>query len=107
MVLVEALLTRGARVAVYDALAERHAKPILRERVDFSPSLYEACAGAQALVIANDDRSFTQIDWRRVAHCLYLPNIVDLRNRLDAAAMRRAGLRYTGVGRARKEIFAS
>jgi UDPglucose 6-dehydrogenase len=107
IVLVEALLTRGARVHAYDPVAERNARAVLKDRVSYARSIYEACAGAHALVVTNDDRSFTRVDWRRIARTLSERNVIDLRNRLDPVAMRRAGLSYAGVGRARKEVFAS
>ena len=104
LVLVQALLTRGAQVAVHDAYAERRARGILRERVAYAPSVYEICEGAQALVIANDDRAYSQLDWARVARALHGKVVIDLRNRLDRNAVRRAGLTYAGVGRARERI---
>jgi len=107
MVLVEALITRGASVTAYDPIAQRHARRVLRDRVRFATSVYDACASAHALVIASDDRLFAQLDWPRIARTLAAGNVVDLRNRLDPAVVRQAGLTYAGVGRNRKEIFAS
>jgi UDPglucose 6-dehydrogenase len=107
IVLVQALLTRGAIVAVCDPAAERYARAVLRERVTFAPNIYEMCHGAQALVIANDDRRCTQLDWKRIAHALGAPNLVDLRNRIDRSGAEAAGLRYSGVGRARRKVAAS
>ena len=104
LVLVQALLTRGARVAVHDAYAEGRARGILRERVAYAPSVYEICEGAHALVVANDDRAYGQLDWERVARCLHGNAVIDLRNRLDRNAVRRAGLTYAGVGRARERV---
>jgi UDPglucose 6-dehydrogenase len=104
LVLVQALLTRGARVAVHDAYAERRARSVLRERVAYAPSVYEICEGAQALVVANDDRRYGQLNWQRVARALQGNAVIDLRNRLDRNAVRRAGLTYLGVGRARERV---
>lgn len=99
VVLVEALLTAGCTVAVHDAHAMRRARGVLRERVRYCASVYDACAGARALVIASDDRSYAGLDWTRIARQLESPNVIDLRNRLDPAAVRRAGLHYAGIGR--------
>jgi UDPglucose 6-dehydrogenase len=99
LVLVEALLTAGAAVTVHDQFALPRVKPLLRDRVRYCESVYEACFGAHALVIANDERTYAQLDWPRIARELGIPNVIDLRNRVDAAGVRRAGLRYTGVGR--------
>ena len=107
LVLVEALLTRGAAVRVHDAYAGRRATAQLRERVCFCVTPYEACAGADAFVVANDDRAYAQLDWTRIAELLRGKHVLDLRNRLDAAAVRRAGLSYRGVGRTRGRLVAS
>jgi UDPglucose 6-dehydrogenase len=101
LVLVEALLTAGCSVSVHDVHALRRAQAVLRDRVTYSRSVYEACSGAQALVIANDDRAYAQLEWVRIARALATPNVVDLRNRLDPAAVTRAGLHYAGIGRRR------
>jgi UDPglucose 6-dehydrogenase len=104
LVLVEALLTAGCSVAVHDAHALRRAQNVLRERVTYCRSVYDACAGACALVIANDDRAYAKLEWPRIARQLGEPNVVDLRNRLDPAAVRRSGLRYAGIGRRARRV---
>ena len=77
-----------------------------RETVDCETP-YEACAGADAFVVANDDRAYAQLDWARIAELLRGKHVLDLRNRLDAAAVRRTGLSYRGVGRTRGRLVAS
>jgi UDPglucose 6-dehydrogenase len=104
ILLVQALLTAGAHVAVHDAHAERRARAMLRDRVRYASSVYDACAGADVLVIANDDRAYANADLRRIARTLNGKRVVDLRNRLDPAAVRRAGLTYAGVGRSRPKV---
>ncbi|HET6896061.1 MAG TPA: UDP-glucose/GDP-mannose dehydrogenase family protein [Candidatus Baltobacteraceae bacterium] len=101
LVLVEALLTAGCSVAVHDAHALARARSVLRERVAYYASVYEACAGSAALVIANDNRAYARLDWTRISRALAAPNVIDLRNRLDPAVLARAGLQYAGVGRRR------
>ena len=99
LLLVEALLTAGCAIAVHDAYALGRVRAVLRERVRYCTSVYEACAGARALVIANDDRMYAKLDWARVARQLQSRTVIDLRNRVDPAALHRAGLNYAGVGR--------
>jgi UDPglucose 6-dehydrogenase len=101
LVLVEALLTAGCSVAVHDAHALARARSVLRERVAYYASVYEACAGSAALVIANDNRAYARLDWTRISRALAAPNVIDLRNRLDPAVLARAGLQYAGIGRRR------
>jgi UDPglucose 6-dehydrogenase len=103
MVLIEALLTRGAKIRVYDTRAMQAAKRVLRERVRYARSLYDAGAGASAFVIANDDPAFSSIDWGRIAQRMPDGAVVDLRNRADARKVRESGLYYCGVGRPANE----
>ncbi len=106
IVLVEALIAKGANVCVHDPLAERRARAALRERVRYASTVEELCDGARALVIANDDPAYAQLDWDRVRRALAAPNVVDLRNCVNPDRVRSAGLRYAGVGRARERVAA-
>jgi UDPglucose 6-dehydrogenase len=96
---VEALLMHGAIVRVHDAHALRRAEQHLRDRVEYFESPYDACAGAEALIVANDDRSYAQLDWPRVASALVGNKVIDLRNRLDPEQIRNAGMQYASFGR--------
>ena len=42
---------------------------------------------------------FRWLDWEKMAQQMTLPRIVDARNLLDPAAMRRRGFEYEGLGR--------
>jgi UDPglucose 6-dehydrogenase len=99
LVFVEALLTRGASVRVHDRHALRRAKGRLRDRVEYCDSPYDACAGAEALVVANEDRAYTELDWPRIAGALNGNYVIDLRNRLDPQTLRDAGLQYVSFRR--------
>ncbi len=104
VVLVEALITRGARVTVYDPHALAPARAKFGERVAYASDPYTAAQGSDALIIASDDRSLRSLQWDRVAGALRSPNVIDLRNKVDRHAVRRSGLRYAGVGRAVLEV---
>jgi UDPglucose 6-dehydrogenase len=42
---------------------------------------------------------FRTLDWAKLATVVSRPIVVDLRNLLDADALRRAGFAWTGLGR--------
>ncbi len=107
LLLVEALLTHGAILRVHDPYAMHAAKARLRDRVQYCNSPYELCAGATALIVANDDRLYTQLDWRRVAASLNGKHVIDLRNRLDPEKIQKAGMQYTAFGRTRRRLPVS
>ncbi len=60
---------------------------------------YDAAAGARALVVLTEWDEFRWLDFSRVLTVMDQPNIVDARNLLDPAAVRRMGFGYTGIGR--------
>jgi UDPglucose 6-dehydrogenase len=60
---------------------------------------YDAASGARALVVLTEWDEFRWLDFSRVLAVMAEPNIVDARNLLDPAAVRRMGFSYTGIGR--------
>ena len=60
---------------------------------------YQACGGAEALVIVTEWNQFRMLDLERVKSLLVRPVVVDLRNIYDPASMRAAGFEYVCVGR--------
>jgi UDPglucose 6-dehydrogenase len=60
---------------------------------------YVACTGADVLAVLTEWDEFRWLDFARVAKLLTTPSVVDGRNLLDPAAMRRLGFEYRGTGR--------
>jgi UDPglucose 6-dehydrogenase len=60
---------------------------------------YDAAAGAQVLVVLTEWDAFRWLDYDRVRSVMAVPAVVDARNLLDPAALRRMGFTYTGIGR--------
>ncbi|HEY1651013.1 MAG TPA: UDP-glucose/GDP-mannose dehydrogenase family protein [Acidimicrobiales bacterium] len=60
---------------------------------------YDAATGAQVLVVLTEWDEFRWLDFSRVLSLMARPYIVDARNLLDPAAVRRMGFTYTGIGR--------
>jgi UDPglucose 6-dehydrogenase len=67
--------------------------------VDLCKDAYEACSGADVLVIVTEWNQFRMLDLERVKQALREPILVDLRNIYDPEPMRKAGFHYVGVGR--------
>jgi UDPglucose 6-dehydrogenase len=96
--IIQALIERGAHVRAYDPQAMPHAVKLLPQIVPCQDA-YEACEGADALVIITEWNQFRMLDLNRAKELLRQPVIVDLRNIYDPASMRAAGFRYVCVGR--------
>ena len=64
-----------------------------------APTPYEAATGADAVALLTEWDEFRWLDFDRVRDAMRGRAIVDARNLLDPAAMRRRGFAYQGVGR--------
>jgi len=61
---------------------------------------YVAAKDADAVVVLTEWPQFRGLDWARLADAVAAPTLVDTRNLLDPAVLRRAGFSWVGVGRA-------
>jgi len=92
------LVEEGAEVRAFDPAAS-DATQVELPALHIVDDPYEACAGADVLVVLTEWDEFRWLDFERVAAAMASPSIVDARNLLDPAAMRRRGFSYVGVGR--------
>jgi UDPglucose 6-dehydrogenase len=96
--IIPALQAKGAHVQAFDP--EGHeARQMLRD-VDFKTGPYEACEGADVLLILTEWDQFRALDLDRVKGLMKSPLVVDLRNIYRPAEMSERGFRYVSVGRA-------
>lgn len=63
------------------------------------PDAYTACDGAAAVVVLTEWDEFRWLDFGEVRERLAAPVVIDARNLLDPAQLRRIGFSYTGIGR--------
>jgi UDPglucose 6-dehydrogenase len=63
------------------------------------PDAYTACQGAAATVVLTEWDEFRWLDFNRVLEVMTTPVVVDARNLLDPAQLRRLGFVYSGIGR--------
>ena len=83
----------GAVVVAYD--------PTVRGSLDgleVAGDPYAACVDVVVLVIATEWDEFRWLDFEKVGGLMERRAVVDARNLLDPAAMRRAGFAYEGIG---------
>ncbi len=98
LVIVRRMLEEGATVRAYDpAAGERAAE--LAPGLEVGADPYEVCHDADALAVLTEWDAFRWMNFDRVAQMLQTPTVLDTRNILDPAALRRQGFTYEGVGR--------
>jgi len=92
---VRRLSAGGARVRAYD--------PAVAGRDDLGVEIctdpYGACEGAALLVVLTEWDEFRRLDFEKVAGVMQARVVLDARNLLDPAALRRRGFTYEGIGR--------
>jgi UDPglucose 6-dehydrogenase len=98
LVLSARLQAAGARVSVYDPVAEEEARKLIRG-VDFCQSALDAVEGADAVILVTEWAEFGELDFGAVKAAMNGTLLVDGRNFLDPAAVAAAGLDYEGIGR--------
>jgi UDPglucose 6-dehydrogenase len=99
LVVCNRLLEEGARVRAYDPAAGETAAALL-PGIDVVTDPYAVVPGVQLLALLTEWDEFRWLDFARVAESMAPPRaLIDARNALDPAAMRRRGFAYVGVGR--------
>lgn len=98
LAIAQRLIQEGAAVRAYDPAAGESAARAV-PGLDLAADPYDAAAGCDVLAVLTEWDMFRWLDFERIGSSMRRPAIVDTRNLLDPAAMRRFGFRYDGVGR--------
>ncbi|HEX4126020.1 MAG TPA: UDP-glucose/GDP-mannose dehydrogenase family protein [Acidimicrobiales bacterium] len=93
------LADRGATVQAFDPTVDAKSDVPDLHGLQLRADPYAAVTGAQVLVVLTEWDEFRRLDFSRVLAAMDQPNIVDARNLLDPAAVRRMGFSYSGIGR--------
>ena len=94
------LVRLGATVRAFDPTVEADGDaPDDLRGLQLCGDPYDAALGARAVVVLTEWDEFRWLDFSRVQAVMAQPAIVDARNLLDPAAVRRMGFHYAGIGR--------
>jgi UDPglucose 6-dehydrogenase len=95
------LAEKGAAVVAHDPKAMESAAGKLPDSVEYSPDMYRAIQGADALVVMTDWQEFRNPDLGRLREGLNEAVIIDGRNLYNIDEMRENEFKYLSVGRPR------
>jgi UDPglucose 6-dehydrogenase len=107
LVVIEALLARGARVQAHDPVGMDAARRVLGDRVLFGQTNYDVLHGAHALLVITEWPPYRRPDFARVKSLLASPVVFDGRNVFDPDKMEELGFEYWSVGRRRVSASSS
>jgi UDPglucose 6-dehydrogenase len=96
--IVRRLVAAGASVRAFDPTV-RGPVPELPDVVAIHRDAYAACEGAAVVVVLTEWEELRWLDFVKVRDLMDAPRVVDTRNLLDPAALRRMGFSYSGLGR--------
>ena len=101
LAIIDALLSRGARVRAFDPAAMPKAAALMPEARGFElvDNPYAAAAGASALLVVTEWREFRSPDLTALRAALRTPVLFDGRNLYDPELLRSLGFEYHGIGR--------
>jgi len=97
--LIDELLSAGAEISAYDPEAMSNVQERLGDKIRFAMDAYDACDGADFLVIATEWSAFRHPDFTKVGSKLKEKIIFDGRNLYDLAFMQKEGFDYISIGR--------
>ena len=98
LVLIDRLLTAGAKVRAHDPVAMENVRKLYGDKITYSPTPYDALEGADALAIVTEWNEFRNPDFDTIRQKLRSSVIFDGRNLFNPEKMRELGFHYSGIG---------
>ena len=92
--IIERLRKMGATIQAFDPMVRREV-----EGISVCADAYAAVEGASVLAVLTEWEEFRFLDMAKVRSLMVNANIVDARNLLDSASVRRHGFTYDAIGR--------
>ena len=99
LTILPALLEKGAQIQAHDPQGMKEAARYLPAGIIYKNSPYQACEGADALILMTEWNQYRALDFNRIKSLMKTPLFVDLRNVYEPGGMKEIGFTYTGVGR--------
>ncbi|MFT3922610.1 MAG: UDP-glucose/GDP-mannose dehydrogenase family protein [Myxococcales bacterium] len=96
--LIDALLADGATVAAHDPEAMPIVRGLYGDKITLVDNAYDACKGADALVLVTEWREYQSPDFERVKGLLKRPILIDGRNIWSSYGLTAQGFQYQGIG---------
>jgi UDPglucose 6-dehydrogenase len=97
--IIHRLQAEGVEICAYDPAAMLRAKELLPAGfITFAPDAYEACDGADAVLVLTEWPELAALDLTRIRRLLKLPILLDGKNLFAPEAVYAAGLTYFCMG---------
>lgn len=99
LVLIDHLLSSGAKVVAYDPVAMPEARRRLNHKVEYANDIYSAVDEADALIIVTEWKEFRLPSWNTIRKLMNRPVVLDGRNIYEKSDLKEYGFDYYSIGR--------
>jgi UDPglucose 6-dehydrogenase len=99
LVLIDWLLTAGAKIQVHDPEAMENVRAMYGDKLTYCPKPMEALNGAEALAIMTEWGDYQRPEFKEMFQRMRSPVIFDGRNLYEPWTMERLGFKYHSIGR--------
>ncbi len=99
LVVIDELLSAGAKIKAYDPEAMNEAKKILGDKIDYSGDMYEALIDSDGLIIITEWPEFRVPNYKVMEKLMNNKLIFDGRNIYEPQEMEEFGYTYYSIGR--------
>lgn len=94
------LLAAGAKVKAFDPQAMNESKKhYLKDTIEYCKNIYDAAAGADAVVLVTEWKQFRLPNWESVKSVMKGNVVIDGRNIYNSAEMEQLGFVYASIGK--------
>lgn len=97
LTLIDALLSDGAVVSIYDPVALTQAQRVYGSRVRYALDIYDCAQNADAIVHVTEWKEFRMPSWSTLAQIVRTPLLIDGRNVFDDSPQK-AGFKLISIG---------
>ncbi len=98
--IINELLEMGARVKVYDPVAQqKYRETYPEQKIVYCDSAVDTARECDALAILTDWDEFWQLPWKEIGQSMDQKIIIDGRNMLNCEEIKKYGFTYSGIGR--------
>lgn len=98
---IEKIKRAGGNVKAYDPAAMSNMQKILPE-VEYVESPYQTAEGADAVVVLTEWADFRDMDLKKLLNVMKQPVLLDTRDIIDAAKLKKLGFKCDNIGRPNK-----
>ncbi len=93
------LLEKGARVRVFDPIAQEEARKLFGNKIGYASTVEESVEGSSGIILLTEWDEFRNVDLSALGKKMEKKILIDGRNVYEPALVREEGFQYYGVGR--------